>query len=162
VVVLIIGLFAGVAVLSLGVLGSDRELQREAERLSTLMGLVQEEALMQGRDFGVLFSASSYRFLIFDYQSGTWVTPAADNILRERALPEQLTISLRLDDRDVALDPDLQDIPDTAEPQVLLLSSGEMTPFEAGFGRELETGEFRLSGEFNGKVNISGVGFPDS
>jgi hypothetical protein len=90
------------------------------------------------------------------------VTPAADNILRERALPEQLTISLRLDDRDVALDPDLQDIPDTAEPQVLLLSSGEMTPFEAGFGRELETGEFRLSGEFNGKVNISGVGFPDS
>ncbi len=162
VVVLIVGLFAGVAVLSLGVLGSDRELQREAERLRTLLDLVHEEALMQGRDFGVLFSASSYRFLIFDYQTGRWVTPVDDDILRERTLPERLVVSLRLDDRDVALDPDLEDIPDTTEPQVLLLSSGEMTPFEAGFGREFENGEFRLSGEFNGKVDISAVGFPDS
>ena len=162
VVVVIVGLFAGVAVLSLGVLGSDRELEREAQRLSSLLELVHEEALMQGRDFGVLFSATSYRFLIFDYQSGTWVVPADDDFLRERQLPERLNMSLRLDDRDVVLEPDLVEAEDTTEPQVLVLSSGEMTPFEAGFAREFENGEFRLSAEFNGKVEIDAVGFPDS
>ena len=161
VVVFIIALFAGVAVLSLGVLGSDRELRREAERLSTLLDLGHEEALMQGRDFGVLFSARSYRFVMFDYQSGSWVIPADDDMLRERQLPEQLNLSLRLEDRDVALEADLVDVTDTAEPQVLVLSSGEMTPFEAGFGRDFENGEFRLSAEFNGKIAVSAVGFPD-
>ena len=162
VVVLIIGLFAGVAVLSLGVLGSDRELQREAQRLASLLSLVHEEALMQGRDFGVLFSTTSYRFLIFDYQTGAWSVPVDDDFLRERQLPERLNLSLRLDDRDVALEVNLQDAPDTTEPQIVVLSSGEMTPFEAGFAREFESGEFRLSGEFSGKVDISEVGFPDN
>lgn len=161
VVVLIVGLFAGVAVLSLGVLGSDRDLEREALRLRSLMDLVHEEALMQGRDFGLLFSASSYRFLIFDYQTGGWSIPADDNFLRERQLPEPLVIGLRLDDRDVALEADLTGVADEVQPQVLVLSSGEMTPFEAAFSRDLEPGEFRLAGEFSGKIQVSEVGFPD-
>jgi general secretion pathway protein H len=160
VVVLIIGLFAGAAVLSLGVLGNDRDLEREALRMRSLMELVHEEALMQGRDFGVLFSGSSYRFLIFDYQTGAWTVPANDAFLRERQLPEPLGLSLRLDDRDVALEANLTDVPDAAEPQVMVLSSGEVTPFEAAFSRDLEPGEFRLTGEFNGVIKVSEVGFP--
>ena len=85
-----------------------------------------------------------------------------DDFLRERQLPERHNLSLRLDDRDVALEANLQDVPDTTEPQIVVLSSGEMTPFEAGFGREFESGEFRLSGEFSGKVDISEVGFADN
>ena len=162
VVVLIIGLFAGAAVLSLGVLGNDRDLKREALRLHSLMELVHEEALMQGRDFGVLFSGSSYRFLIFDYQSGAWTEPTNDNFLRERQLPEPLKLALRLDDRDVSLEENLTDATDTEEPQIMVLSSGEMTPFEAAFSRDPEPGEFRLTGEFNGAIEVSEVGFPDN
>ena len=160
--VVIIGLFAGVAVLSLGVLGSDRELEREARRLQSLMELVHEEALMQGRDFGVLFSATSYRFVLFDYQTGAWLEPANDDYLRERQLPQPLSLSLRLDDRDVALDENLIDIPQTSDPQVLVLSSGEMTPFEASFGRDFGAGQFRLSARFNGVVELSEADFPDN
>jgi general secretion pathway protein H len=59
VVVTIIGIFAGAAVLSLGVVGRDREIERETLRLQSLLSLLREEALMQSRDYGLLFNAAA-------------------------------------------------------------------------------------------------------
>ena len=54
VVVVIIAILAGAAILSLGTLGSDREVQREAERLRSLIDLLTEEAIMRLATAGVL------------------------------------------------------------------------------------------------------------
>ena len=55
VVISIVGIVLSVAILSLGVLGDDRELREESRRFIALVQVVQDEAVMQGRDFGIEF-----------------------------------------------------------------------------------------------------------
>lgn len=160
VVVTIIGIFAGAAVLSLGILGSDRELEREAFRFRSLVDLLVEEAVMESRDYGLMFSESGYRFYIYDYQQLIWLDPIGDSFLAEYQLREPLTMALSLEDREVVLeagfDPELLEDP---EPQVLILASGEITPFEAEFYRELNGGRFVLTAELDGSLELSERGF---
>ncbi len=73
VVVAIIGMLAGAVTLSLGALGNDRQADEETNRLRSMIDLLHEEALMQSRDYGVMFSQTGYRFYVFDYQELTWV-----------------------------------------------------------------------------------------
>ncbi|SVC85474.1 uncharacterized protein METZ01_LOCUS338328, partial [marine metagenome] len=137
VVITIIGLLAGAAVLSIGVLGDGEETEREALRLQTILELLREEAVMQSRDYGILFSATGYRFYIYDHQILDWVESKNEKFLLEHKLEIPLKISLALDGRDLVLDESFEEKAfQKREPHVLILSSGEMTPFEAGLHRE--------------------------
>ncbi len=160
VVAVIIAVFAGAAVLSLGVLGNDRGIEREVFRLRTLLELLREEAVMQNRDYGVLFSETGYRFYIYDLQRLLLFEPIDDRFLSSRQLQEPLSLGLRLEDRDISLDIEFEpEALEEPEPQVVLLASGEMTPFEVAFYRELNGGQIRLSAELDGSLEVSAVGF---
>jgi general secretion pathway protein H len=160
VVVAIIGIFVGAVVLSMGVVGSDRQVEQEALRLRSLLDLLREEALMQSRDFGVLFTETGYRFYVFDYQQLAWLQPTDDRLLKEHTLREPLNLSLTLEDRRLVLDPnfDARESEDP-EPQVMILSSGELTPFEAAVYRDFTDGRFTLTAELDGTLEISENGF---
>ena len=159
VVVVIIGIFAGAAVLSIGAIGNDRELEREAFRLRTLLELLREESVMQTRDYGLLFTEAGYRFYIYDPERLLWIDPSDDRFLVERQL-EQLSVALTLEDRLITLDKEFdREGLEEPQPQVVLLSSGEMTPFEIAFYRELNGGQYVLSSELDGTLEQSEVGF---
>jgi type II secretion system protein H len=53
VVVTVIGIIVSIGLLSLSVLGDDRQLRIEARRIATLLASAQDEAVMQGREFGL-------------------------------------------------------------------------------------------------------------
>lgn len=160
VVVVIIAVFAGATILSVGTLGSDREIDREVFRLRTLLELLREEAVMQNRSYGVLFSETGYRFYIYDPQRLLWFEPIDDRFLRERLLQEPLSLGLRLEDRDITLDREFDsEALEAPEPQVVLLASGEMTPFEAAFYRDLNGGRILLSAALDGTLEVSELGF---
>ena len=160
VVVVIIAVFAGATILSVGTLGSDREIDREVFRLRTLLELLREEAVMQNRSYGVLFSETGYRFYIYDPQRLLWFEPIDDRFLRERLLQEPLSLGLRLEDRDITLDREFDsEALEAPEPQVVLLASGEMTPFEVAFYRELDGGRILLSAALDGTLEVSELGF---
>ncbi len=160
VVVVIIAVFAGATILSVGTLGSDREIDREVLRLRTLLELIREEAVMQNRSYGVLFSETGYRFYIYDPQRLLWFEPIDDRFLRERLLQEPLSLGLRLEDRDITLDREFDpEALEAPEPQVVLLASGEMTPFEAAFYRDLNGGRILLSAALDGTLEVSELGF---
>ncbi len=161
VVVTIIAVFAGVAVLSMGALGSDRELQREATRLQSLVDLLAEEAVLETRDYGLFFSETGYRFYVYDYPTLTWLQPVGDQLLGERTLEEPLQLSLELDDREVRLEQDFEsmDTNEQPEPQVIVFGTGEVTPFAVGFFRELNGGRFVLNTEFDGTTSVISDGF---
>jgi general secretion pathway protein H len=147
-------------VLSMGVVGSDREIEREALRLRGLLDLLREEALMQTRDYGVLFTANGYRFYIYDYQQLLWVDPPNDELLRQHQIAESLNLSLLVEDRELVLAPGFEALDDDeAEPQIMILSSGELTPFTAEVSRDLTPGRFTLSASFDGKIEITEDGF---
>ena len=160
VVVVIIAVFAGATILSVGTLGSDREIDREVFRLRTLLELIREEAVMQNRSYGLLFSETGYRFYIYDPQRLLWFEPIDDRFLRERLLQEPLSLGLRLEDRDITLDREFDsEALEAPEPQVVLLASGEMTPFEAAFYRDLNGGRILLSAALDGTLEVSELGF---
>ncbi len=193
IVVTIIGIFAGMAVLSLGVLGNDRQIEHEALRLKSLIDLVHEQAVMQSRDYGVLFTEDGYRFYVYDYDEMKWVDPPDGDILGPHSLQQPLGMSLKLEERKLVLDTagpsagnaagasgsplgvlpnaksdgraerriagTTKDALKQPEPQVVILSSGEMTPFEADIYRDVAGGRFELKGGFDGKIEIKQDGF---
>jgi general secretion pathway protein H len=156
VVVAIIGLLVGAATLSMGALGNDREIEQEARRLRSMIGLLNEEALMQTRDYGVMFTETGYRFLVFDYQQSKWVEPLTDELLERHTLEPQLSLRLFLDGRDVPLERNFeaQDV-DDPEPQIMLLSSGEVTPFMIELTRYGNDGRYELTAELDGTVTVT-------
>lgn len=156
VVVAIIGLLVQAVTLSMGALGNDREIAQEGRRLQSMIGLLQEEALMQTRDYGVMFTATGYRFYLYDYQQLAWIDPQADRLLAPHALRPQLEMTLLLDGRQVPLERDFesQDI-ENPEPQIMLLASGEVTPFTIEMSREGLEGRFELTVELDGKVTVA-------
>jgi general secretion pathway protein H len=156
VVVTIIGIFAGAAVLSMGVVGSDRELEREALRLRSLVELLREEALLQGRDYGLLLGENRYRFYVYDHVQAMWVEPADDRLLRERELPEGLYFRARIEDRDLVLRRRFDDtVLEDPRPQVMILASGEITPFETIIARDGRPTRFTLTAELDGKLEVA-------
>jgi general secretion pathway protein H len=155
VVLVIIGIFVGMVSLSIGITGPDREIEKEMYRIRSLLELVREEAMMQNRDFGLAFSESAYRFYIYDYGLLEWIEPPNDELLAQRTLGDQLRLSLRVEDRDVVLDETFDDTdPETPRPQVMILSTGEMTPFQASMERGFEGAGFTLNGAFDGKLEV--------
>ena len=153
--VTIIGVFVGVAVLSVGITGDARAVEREAFRLVTLLDLVREEALMQNRDYGLQFSESGYRFYLYDYLQLAWVEPEADQLLATYGLDGELSLTLSIEDREVELDASVsaQGI-DVPQPQVLILSTGEVTPFDATLYREADGAGRVVSTGFDGTLEI--------
>ena len=161
VVITIIGIFVGAAVLSAGVAGDDRDIEREAFRLRTLLDLVREEALMQNRDYGLMIRESGYRFYHYDYLQRAWLEPEADELLSAHALGEELSLALSVEDRDIALEPGIDTEGVLApEPQVLILSSGEMTPFVATVSRDFDGRRRVLRATFDGVLEISSDDVP--
>lgn len=103
VIVIIIGIVSAVVLLSLGVLGDDRSLQQQARRISSLIEMSSDEALMEGRDFGVEFKRTGYRFLEFDALTAQWHEIVGDDLLRPRQMDDDMEFALELEDRDVKL-----------------------------------------------------------
>jgi general secretion pathway protein H len=146
----------------LGVLGRDREIEHEALRLKSLLDLVHEEAVMQSRDFGVLFDDDGYRFYSYDYVQAKWIEPVDDTLFAPHDLKDPLRLTLEVEDRKLVLDTPKKDDEDRAKepaPQVVILSSGEMTPFEAEIRRDARGGRFLLTAGLDGHIEITHDGF---
>jgi general secretion pathway protein H len=163
VVVAIIAVFVGAVVLQVGIAsGADHETEREVARLKSLVDLAHEEALLQTRDFGVFFTRSAYRFYVYDHGLQKWNLPLDDRLLTEHAIDErlQLRLALVVEDRELVLPETFATEDDEEpEPQVLVLSSGEITPFEARVFVDPAVGEHVLTAELTGATEISTRGY---
>ncbi len=122
VVLVIVGIIVTMAVLSVG--GREqRRLEEELTRLSVLLQLAKEEAILQSRELGLGLWEYGYRF--YQLEINDWQPIVDDPHLRQRDLPERLRLALYLEGVEVALGDEPR-----AEPQVFILSSGEMSIFE--------------------------------
>ena len=156
VVVAIVGLLAGAVTLSWRAIGNDQEMEQETGRLRGMIDLLHEEALMQTRDYGLMFTETGYRFYTFDYRELKWLEAQGDDLLEPHALRPLLSMVLLLDGREVPLvrDFESQDV-ENPEPQVMLLSSGEVTPFQLEMSRDGIAGKFELEASLDGKITVS-------
>ena len=167
VVFVIVGILYSVIVLSLGVLGDDRELQREARRLSSLLTLVSDEAELQGRDFGIEFVRKGYRFVEYDPIFERWGEVLGDEVLRQRGLPEDFELALYVEDRPIQLEDQVADtggaededersgpLLDKYAPHGLILSSGDLSPLYVELIRLGDDEMVRISIEPDGSIKV--------
>ncbi|KAB2936542.1 MAG: type II secretion system protein GspH [Candidatus Contendobacter sp.] len=152
VVLVLVGIITSFALLSVS--GGPRErLAEEARRLAALVELHQQEAILSGETRGIQFGRAGYALLSLG-EKGEW-QPAAANTLIRHALPEDIALSLWVEDRAV-------DLKTTGKlPQVLLLASGETTEFVAVFSfaddHSLDAPLYRVAGDALGRLTAGEV-----
>jgi general secretion pathway protein H len=172
VVLVIVGILMSVAFLSFGILGDDRSLNRDARRLASLIELVSDEASTQGRDFGIEFMTGAYRFVEYDPLIDTWYEVVGDDYLAQRSLDEGVEFELWLEGKRIELQSEAQEIedPDDDEdedngdsrrdltddylPHVLIMSSGDISPFDLRFVRFADRSELLVTMDLAGKLTI--------
>jgi general secretion pathway protein H len=155
VVVVIIGVITSMAVLSVHVLGGDHEMQQQAERLQAILTQAREDAMLESRDLGLRVDATGFDFLQYDTKNERWHVIDSDPLLRPRALPEGLHVSLRLEDRDVQLKArQTETETEPIFPHVILQASGDLEPFDLTFGRDGTEENRRLHGTLEGKIEL--------
>lgn len=165
VVIVVIGIIVSIGMLSLGVLGDDRQLRREAFRIGSLLEVAQDEAVMQGREFGLEVMLTSYRFVEFDPYQRLWAEIATDDVFRARQLPEGIEFDLLLENKSIRLEIDAEDLsdPDANDnsnsrnefaPHILIFSSGDSTPFQLRIVDRERDYTVILTGDLAGSVEV--------
>jgi general secretion pathway protein H len=165
VVVVVIGIIVSIGLLSLGVLGDDRQLRREAFRIGSLLEVAQDEAVMQGREFGLEVMLASYRFVEFDPYQQRWAEVPTEDVFRARELPEGMEFDLLLENKSILLETDAEDLSasDAQEnansrkefaPHILIFSSGDSTPFQLRIVDRAQDYTVILTGDLAGSVEV--------
>jgi len=168
VTIVIVGIVLSIVTLSLNLAGDDREIRREVQRLMSILEVAQDDAMLQGREFGIEFLLGAYRFVEYDSLSELWLEIPGEDVLRMRALPEGMELSLRLEDKLMTLeenpialaangDEDNDDRTLQAKnytPHVLIFSSGEMTPFELRIRRLTDQLSVALQSDLLGNLEF--------
>ena len=142
-----------------------KKLQREARRFSSLIELANDEATIQGRDFGLELMQSGYRFVEHDPLLNRWYELVGDEFLRARQLGEDMEFELFIEDRRVLLDTaaadmerdedeDNSDLTDDYLPHILIMSSGDVSPFELRLTRLNDRAALTLTMSAAGELEI--------
>lgn len=151
VVLVVVAIMISMATLSFGVLGRDRQAEEESRRFWVVLQQAREEAELQAEDLGMFISTDSYEYLRFDSRRDEWQPVEYDELFAQRKLPEGMRFRLRVDSREIVMKPDLPNRGDKDEnkkypPQVMVLSSGEVMPFELEIEREGAPSLWRVTG----------------
>lgn len=171
VVLVIVAVVAGFAVLATASLGGDPPQERTARRLAALVQLASENAVMEGRQYGLEIKPHHYRFLLYD---GTnWQPINGDPTFRPRQIEDNVTLRLQLQGRPVTLpqpstamtaetgtgvaigdNRQNDDVVDGPRPEIIALSSGELTPFNLAVVGKSADDTYHVRGHLNGKVQL--------
>jgi len=165
VVIAIAAILVTIVVISFNLVGDDRAVQKQVVKLSTLIDMASEEAQIQGRDYGLEFLQTGYRFVEYDPYLNVWNEVIGDDLLRARSLDEDMVVELFLEDRrvllqakakDIEVDDDKpnRDLTDDYLPHVLIMASGDITPFRLDIVRLTDDLAVGLEIEFGGKLEI--------
>jgi general secretion pathway protein H len=143
-VMLLIGLLATTVVMNFSGESREERLEKEAERFQQLFQFVAETAMLKQQEWGLYVLPDRYGFLYYDNNEGKWAEADEPAGLRQYTLPRDIALTLELEglpgeetnllsQLDWQLDDDEQSDEDSkipVLPQVFVLSSGEISPFQ--------------------------------
>ncbi len=162
---MVVALIIGIT-LTFVVVGFDRdvddEVQTEAQRLAALVTLAAQESVLHSKEHALEFGHDSYKFLILNDDTGQWQAPDDDDMLRERKMPKGIYLELYLEGHEFAFEEEAEAAANgdgetesvASGPRVYMLSSGEMSPFEAELRHDDGEARFVVKAGITGKVEI--------
>lgn len=121
VVLLIVTILAGLTVTRLPAFARSADFDTEVRRIELLFSMARTEAILDSSEFGFRLSDTGYQFSKFDDASQSWRDAASP--FQHRELPGEFRLTIRSDNDDFRLAGEKL-------PPILILSSGETTPFD--------------------------------
>src|SRR5690606_9227992 len=151
VVLVIVGVIIGLASIAFSDKRSD-ELKREAQRLSAVLTLAAEEAIVASRELGVRFDADGYGFFVLG-DDQTWLPLEHDREFAAHRLPQPLHLTLLTDAR--AVSARSADDQQRDEPHAYFFATGELyPPFELTLSHPDLPTRYRIEARMDGKVEL--------
>lgn len=163
VVVVLIAILTAAAISTLNFVASDADAETEARRVAALASLAAEEALLTGREYGLRLDDDEIVFLLFDELTGQWQSLAEDDTFRPRPVPESLDFDLVIEGQEIKLGNQSgdetgetdEDVPEP--PQIMFLSSGEITPFTLTIStQDMDAETWTVEGDLLGRMEVTG------
>jgi general secretion pathway protein H len=148
VVVAIIAITVSVVQLSVSLGDENRELKRIGKDLGKLFHLLSQEAVFENRNYAV--SVHDEGFVILEYQDGEWLE-TGESFLRRFKMTDSQSSQLYLEEKLVNTEKKTE-----PPPHILILSSGEMTPFEWRITDRQTNAGIVLQGNLLGSVLMTG------
>jgi general secretion pathway protein H len=122
VLLLIISIVFGLTIARLPIPGG-ADAMTELRRFERLFSMARNEARLGGKEYGLGPFENTYEFMVYDDEKASWVE--AKRPWHRRVLPGSLTAKIELKNEERGYKTNLSDFP-----PVLILSSGEVTPFQ--------------------------------
>lgn len=150
-VLFLISIMTGLVLVTLPGLTLSQDLDKESQRLDYLLSSLRNQALLESMDYGMEVGPDSYTFKHYDDASGKWKV-MEEKLFSIKKIPNNIQVSLEVESDDLqyggtresdefgglssyASDADGVDAFGDSDgasdeaPPVLILSSGDMTPF---------------------------------
>ena len=147
-VVAIVAITVSMVQLSVGLSDETRDLKRVGKDLGKMFHLLNQEAVFESRNYAI--SVKDKGFIVLEYNEGKWL-PSGQSFFGKIKMTESQVSELIIENQ--VIDISEKTIP---EPHILILSSGEMTPFEWRISDHLTQSGILLQGNVLGGVLMSG------
>lgn len=127
VVIVILSCLVGLVSFSVGN-NHPRELQAEAQRIAAVIALLADEAVLDSSEYGLLLDAEGYSVQRYAEECLCWVEPPGERI---HHLPSWAELEFELEGEPLQISKaqSEEEGAQSTEPQLLLLSSGELSEF---------------------------------
>lgn len=143
VVMVIIAIISGVILLTISTSPTKR-FEYLANALNDLILTAEEEAILRPAIIGLGFSPTRYQFYIYsqDAKQKGWQR-LTDSPFESQGFPPGTDLKLVINGKTVELN---------GKPQIVILTTGEVTPFTLFIGKKGEKPRYRVIGEADGNI----------
>lgn len=142
IVLVIIGITVGFALISFGDFGESKKILFAAEQLKNMLGVAQQQAILESSTLGLKIDSKSYQILKLQ-NLNQWRPISNKGIFKPYYFPPNTLINLKINSKNTQ-----------SSPTIIINSAGEMTPFTIGFGTNKEKNMTTLQGSHNGNLNF--------
>lgn len=141
VVIIIISIISSVAVISIRT-NQSKQFETLAKQLVNSLHLAEEEAMLNTTTLGLALSKHSYQYFEYQEEKKTWRI-LSDAALKKHTLPKNIQLVLKIQNKTIELN---------GKPQIIISSSGDLSPFTILIGKIDSYPEYRVVGKANGEI----------
>jgi general secretion pathway protein H len=156
IVVLIISIVTSVGVLTIS-RNNNKEIELFAKELTQVIRMAEEQAMLQPVELGLMMKDQTYQFAGLQTTENTntqhW-SALDDNVLGQHAIPSH--IEVRVDTQSPQNNDD--DENKKKQPQLVISTNGDVTPFTIYVGKKGAKPRFAISGDADGNITSKELG----
>ncbi len=159
-VIAILGVITSISIFAINSAGRNDDLTIDARRLTSLIELSREEAIMQSRDYGIELLEDGYQFLEYIPTLESWKITINDNLFRERKFSPNIQYDLFIENNAIEINQKQSDPNNIDElnlervPHILILSSGDLNPFSLRLFRDVNS-TLEIVALTDGTINVN-------